>query len=100
MTTAGIRMCFATAQEFQEWRGHVAGLLLLPADVNRSYQDKPFAEKSPHYAKQNLFAASLTASAYEHQPQFDAFRRQWRLPFKAYETFGKAEQKERREFVG
>jgi uncharacterized protein with ParB-like and HNH nuclease domain len=89
----------ATLQDFQEWRNHVAGLLLLPADVNRSYQDKSFKDKAPHYAKQNLFAASLTASAYQHQPQFDQFRKSKALSFNHYEEFGKAEQLERRLLV-
>lgn len=90
---------FASGQEFQDWRNHVGGLLLLPADVNRSLQDKPFAQKAPHYAGQNLFAASLTTSTYQHQPQFAAFRQQNSLPFKPYTVFGKAEQKERRDLV-
>src|SRR5262249_25295672 len=54
---------FPTAGQFYGWRDNIGGLLLLPADVNRSYQDKPFETKAPHYAKQNLFAASLTAAA-------------------------------------
>lgn len=86
-------------QEFQEWRNHVAGLLLLPADVNRSFQDKPFEKKAPHYAKQNLYAASLTAETYQHQPKFENFRKSHDLPFKPYDTFGKAEQLERRELL-
>jgi uncharacterized protein with ParB-like and HNH nuclease domain len=86
----------ATQQEFQEWRNHVAGLLLLPADVNRSYQDKPFKDKAPHYAKQSLYAASLTASAYQHQPKFLQFTATQSLPFKPYEKFGRSEQLERR----
>jgi uncharacterized protein with ParB-like and HNH nuclease domain len=90
---------FETEQDFQTWRNHVAGLLLLPADVNRSYQDKPFEEKAPHYAKQNLYAASLTDSAYQHQPQFESFRRTNNLLFKSYITFGKVEQMERRKLV-
>jgi uncharacterized protein with ParB-like and HNH nuclease domain len=90
---------FATEQEFQDWRNHVAGLLLLPADVNRSYQDKPFEVKAPHYAKQNLYAASLTASAYQHQPQFDAFIKSLNLSFKPYEHFDKTAQIERRELI-
>ena len=85
----------ASQQEFDELRNRVGGLLLLPADVNRSYQDKSFEDKSPHYAKQNLYAASLTGSTYEHQPQFDNFRTTRGLPFKPYEKFGKAEQLER-----
>jgi uncharacterized protein with ParB-like and HNH nuclease domain len=90
---------FTTEQEFQDWRNHVAGLLLLPADVNRSYQDKPFETKAPHYAKQNLYAASLTASAYEHEPQFESFRQQQGLAFKPYAHFDRAAQKERRALV-
>ena len=90
---------FASEQEFQDWRNHVAGLLLLPADVNRSYQDKPFETKAPHYATQNLYAASLTASAYEHKPKFSAFRQAHQLPFKPYVQFDKSAQKERRALV-
>ncbi len=90
---------FQSADDFHRARNHVASLVLLPADVNRSYQDKDFESKAPHYAKQNLYAASLTASAYQHQPQFDAFRLRENLPFKPYDAFGKAEQAERRELV-
>jgi uncharacterized protein with ParB-like and HNH nuclease domain len=90
---------FATADEFRGWRNHVAGLVLLPADVNRSYQDKPFEQKAPHYAEHNLYAASLTPSAYQHQPQFEAFRAKYALPFKPYESYGKTEQNERRVLV-
>ncbi len=93
------QQAFTSAQEFRDWRDNVAGLLLLPADVNRSLQDKPFAEKTPHYAGQNLYAASLTGSAYQHQPQFAAFRAQSGLPFKPYAVFGKTEQQERRDLV-
>jgi uncharacterized protein with ParB-like and HNH nuclease domain len=88
-----------TRQDFENWRNNVAGLLLLPADVNRSYQDKPFSDKAPHYAKQNLYAASLTASAYQHQPQFENFRVRESLLFKPYEEFGKQEQLERTELL-
>lgn len=90
---------FSSEQEFQEWRNQVASLLLLPADINRSLQDKPFDEKAQHYAKQNLYAASLTAMAYVHEPQFKQFRAASELPFKSYEQFGKSEQIERRELV-
>jgi len=90
---------FTTLQEFQSWRDHVGSLLLLPADVNRSLQDKPFSEKVPHYAKQNLLAASLAPGLYQHQPQFAAFRQQTGLAFKAYSAFGKAEQLERRDLI-
>lgn len=85
--------------DFDDWRNNAAGLLLLPADVNRSYQAKTFEEKAPHYAKQNLYAASLTATAYAHQPQFESFRTREELEFRPYESFGKDEQLERRELL-
>jgi uncharacterized protein with ParB-like and HNH nuclease domain len=94
-----VKTLFASEQEFQDWRNHVASLLLLPADVNRSLQDKPFAQKRAHYAKQNFYAASLDASAYLHQPQFQQFSATNELPFKAFESFTKEEQLARRELV-
>lgn len=90
---------FASAPEFQDWRNHVASLLLLPADVNRSLQDKPYPDKAPHYAKQNFYAASLVASVYHHQPQFEQFRNARKLPFEPFANFGKEEQRKRRELV-
>ena len=90
---------YPTRQDFDEWRNNVAGLLLLPADVNRSYQDKAFEKKAPHYAKQNLYAASLTPTAYQHQPQFQSFITTQSLPFRSYEHFGKHEQEERSALV-
>jgi len=61
-----LEQIFESEEEFLEWRNHSASLLLLPADVNRSLQAKPFEEKRTHYAKQNLYAASLDTSAYQH----------------------------------
>lgn len=96
---AGHSSSFASEQEFQGWRNHVASLLLLPADVNRSLQDKAYTDKSPHYAKQNFYAASLDASVYQHQPQFEQFRATRKLPFQSLATFGKTEQQQRRDLV-
>jgi uncharacterized protein with ParB-like and HNH nuclease domain len=90
---------FGTQEEFQEYRNHVASLLLLPADVNRSLQDKPFVQKQAHYAKQNFYAASLDSSAYQHQPQFLRFATENTLPFKAFGKFTKNEHLARRELV-
>ena len=96
---APVREHFASAQEFQTWRNHVASLLLLPADVNRSLQAKPFSEKQAHYAKQNFYAASLDPIVYQHQPQFAHFRATNKLPFQPFATFGREEQLARRELV-
>lgn len=90
---------FPDTRSFEEARNNIGGLLLLPADVNRSYQDKAYEDKVAQYAKQNFWAASLHPSAYEHQPQFTSFITREGLPFKAYEHFGKAEQKERNALV-
>ena len=90
---------FATRQEFAQARDEIGALLLLPADVNRSLQAKPFEEKAPHYAKQNLFAASLTEAAYVHQPQFRQFVEREELPFRSYTRFGVDEQRERTDLI-
>lgn len=96
---SAVSTVFSTIQEFQDWRNHVASLLLLPADVNRSLQAKPFVDKQPHYAKQNFYAASLDPSAYQHQPQFIQFQHTHNLPFQAFSHFGKVEQRARRTLV-
>jgi uncharacterized protein with ParB-like and HNH nuclease domain len=84
---------FSSEQDFQSWRNNVAGLLLLPADVNRSLQDQPFDDKNAVYATQNRYAASLHISAYQNQPQFKKFCEA--VPFKSYQSFHKAELEER-----
>jgi len=91
---------FSSNANFLAARDHVAGLLLLPADVNRSLKDKPYKDKVPVYGGQNLYAASFGETAYQNQPQFKAFRERLALPFKAYEGFGRQQQIERRELVG
>lgn len=90
---------FPDTRSFEEARNNIGGLLLLPADVNRSYQDKTYEEKIAQYAKQNFWAASLHPAAYQHQPQFTSFIAREGLPFRAYEHFGKAEQEERNALV-
>lgn len=89
----------ADRSEFATYRNHVAGLLLLPADVNRSLQDKPFEYKAQIYGGQNLYAASLYETTYKNQPQFSAFQARENLEFKPYGKFGRDEQIERRDLV-
>ena len=90
---------FSSRQEFEDWRNQIASLLLIKPDVNRSFKDKPFEEKLAAYTTQNFYAASLSKGVYQHQPQFEAFRSRFDLPFKPYATFGKQEQLERRNLV-
>lgn len=90
---------FASQQEFEQLRDTVPALLLLPADVNRSLQDKPYSYKLQKYATHHLYAASLALSAYANQPQFDAFRNRHALSFKAHAAFGKVDWAERQRLV-
>jgi uncharacterized protein with ParB-like and HNH nuclease domain len=98
-SNSGLVEEFPDTKSFDEARNNIGGLLLLPADVNRSYQAKTYEEKVGQYARQNYYAASLHPSAYQHQPQFTSFIACERLPFKPYTHFGKAEQKERNALV-
>ena len=86
---------FANEHEFEGIRDNVASLLLLPQDVNRSLQDKPFAAKRKIYAQQNFYAASLSDAIYEHQPQFRQFKDRHQLPFEACVDFTKVEHDKR-----
>jgi len=95
----GVSHLFNSSNEFQELRNHVASLVLLPQDVNRSLQAKPYEEKRSHYAKQNFYAASFDQSVYQHQPRFVDFAQRNALPFQAHDAFTKAEQHARCELV-
>lgn len=90
---------FNDKDSFYRSRDHIASLVLLPADVNRSLQDKSYADKVGHYAKQNLLAASLHDSRYQNQPQFRYFIEKYDLPFKAYGEYDLSAQAERRELI-
>ena len=90
---------FASRDEFERTRDHVASLLLLPADVNRSLQDKTYAQKLPIYATQNFYAASLSNAVYAHQPRFLRFAEELGLPFEALATFRREGHGKRLELV-
>jgi hypothetical protein len=82
---------FAHAIEFQEYRNHIGGLLLLPKSFNGSYGDLPYAEKREHYVSQNLLAGSLHERAYDHNPGFGRFIAENSLPFHAHAEFRRAD---------
>jgi uncharacterized protein with ParB-like and HNH nuclease domain len=90
---------FDSKEDFADWRNNIGSLLLLPADVNRSLQKKPFSYKRSKYASENIYAASLDASAYIHQPKFKASAKRYNFPFAPYDSFGKDQQLERRKLV-
>lgn len=90
---------FADEKEFRSLRDNAAALLLLPQDVNRSLQDKPYDYKRNVYAQQNFYAASLSNAVYAHQPQFKAYREGSALPFEPYANFTKVEHAKRLELL-
>lgn len=90
---------FGTAEVFWRVRDSVASLLLLPADVNRSLQDKPYTEKRVVYAGQNLWAASLADEAYVSRPQFAALRSGMSSPPTPLGQFGMDEWDERMDTI-
>lgn len=91
---------FAKEDDFYTWRGHIGGLLLLPAEINRSLQDKTYEEKISQYSGQNYYVASLSDSImYKHHPRFTDFCARYGLNFKSYKKFEMDEQLERRALV-
>ena len=82
---------FDHAYDFQEYRNFIGGLLLLPKRDNASYGDLLYTEKREYYIRQNLLAASLHESTYEHNPGFRQFRERSELPFQAHSEFNRAD---------
>jgi uncharacterized protein with ParB-like and HNH nuclease domain len=87
---------FNNKYEFENYRNKIGDLLLLPKSFNASYGDLPYEEKKKYYAtKQNLLAQSLCKETYDHDPGFNKFVSESKLPFKPYETFKKSDLDER-----
>jgi hypothetical protein len=82
---------FAHPSDFEEYRNHLGGLLLLPKSPNASFSDLPYAKKREHYLKQNLLAQSLHESCYERNPGFLRFVRESSLPFGPCPEFKKTD---------
>lgn len=93
------RADFADQGEFARWRNGIGGLLLLPADVNRSLQAKPYEQKIKVYARQNRYAASLSADSAVNQPQFNRLRSVIGASFDPQPTFGLEAQNVRADLV-
>lgn len=96
---APVKADFDSEDEFYSYRDRVASLLLLPADVNRSLQDKPYAAKREKYAQQNVYAASLHEGTYQNQPKFAQFREAHALTFEPYGQFTKVEHQQREKLL-
>lgn len=86
---------FPHPSEFQTFRNRIAGLVLLPKKFNTSFGGLPYAEKLPHYLRENWLAASLVPEFYDHNPGFRQFIAASGLAFKACPEFKKQHQVER-----
>lgn len=86
---------FAHPTDFEEYRNHIGGLLLLPKSFNASYQDKTYADKRDHYFGQNLLAQSLCDQAYSNNPGFLKYIKESGLAFKPHTQFRKIDLDER-----
>jgi hypothetical protein len=88
---------FSHPADFQAYRNRIGGLVLLPKSENTSYGDLPYAQKMPHYLKQNLLAQSLHQSCYDHNPAFLSFVQRSGLPFRPHPEFKKTDLDDRGE---
>lgn len=86
---------FKTEEEFAHYRNRLGNLVLLPRGFNQSFGDKPYEEKVGAYFGQNLLARSLNEQCYQRNPSFLSYVRRSGLPFRAYQTFKKADIDER-----
>jgi len=89
---------FSNEYEFVDYRNRFGGLILLPADFNRSYGKKKYTEKIEAYFGQNVLAKTLHPEWYKNNPSFLKYKADSGLPFKPYPTeFTKINLDERQE---
>lgn len=88
---------FETEKEFSEYRNHFGGLVLLPRSFNHSYKDMAYSDKLGKYFGQNLLVKTLNEQCYQNNPAFIAYKNRSELPFRAHETFKKADLDARQE---
>jgi len=86
---------FPQQKEFDSWRNMIGGLILLPKKVNASLNDAVYADKLPHYIKENILAQSLHQLCYTNNPGFKQAMNKFGLPFKAHDEFSKNDLSER-----
>ncbi len=80
---------FTQQNDFNNWRNTIGDLILLQRGTNQSYSDKVYADKMPHYIKENLLAMSLCQGAYQNNPNFNNFFQQANLSFKSHPQYKK-----------
>lgn len=64
---------FIDEKDYSEQRNLLGALILLPRSRNRSLQDKPYREKLPVYATENVLAQTLNPAFYTNNPDVTKF---------------------------
>lgn len=64
---------FSDDKEYKLQRNLLGALILLPRSRNRSLQDKPYRDKLPVYADENVLSQTLTAGFYANNPDVTRF---------------------------
>ncbi len=82
---------FTDERDFQDWRNSCGALVLLPNGTNQSYGGKSYPEKLEHYQKENLLVSSLTALAYQNNPNFTNWVKAQGLTFVSHPEFKKSD---------
>ncbi|WP_034893720.1 DUF262 domain-containing protein [Gillisia sp. Hel_I_29] len=88
---------FESEDDFQRNRNLFGGLLILPANINRSLNDNKYSQKIEKYYGQNLLAASLNHNSYQNNPGFRSFISNNDLEFIAISDFQKSSFQERQQ---
>lgn len=88
---------YSDQEDFRRWRNSVGALLLLHKSINASLSDSLYDYKLSKYCSNegNIYTESLGQSAYQNNPKFTKFIKEYDLNFKAYDKFGKLQIKER-----
>lgn len=82
---------FDQKTDFDEYRNRLGDLLLLPNGSNQSYGGKTYADKMPHYIKENLLAQTLCALTYQNNPNFMNMKNKFQFDFEPLTQFKKSD---------
>lgn len=88
---------YQSRETFDAYRNSIGDLLLLPKSVNASLNDSTYDYKVKKYCSNegNILSASLGDITYQNNTRFVNFIKEYDLPFKAYNKYGKSEIEER-----
>ena len=84
-------------EEFNRTRNLMGGLLILPRDKNRSYQDADYSTKLPLYFGENILAKSLHQDCYRNNPHFINLLSTLKLSLSPIDDFTKDSFKKRQQ---